>query len=93
MYYCHNTNDDMHLAMNAKVMTKKILMIKTKPNKTKTLLISAFIFRQTAKGLETVHADLHFIGYKSATNYSRLKSGRENLQPGTIMAAASTGDI
>lgn len=23
-YYCHNTNDDMHLAMNAKVMTKKI---------------------------------------------------------------------
>lgn len=68
-------------------------MIKTKPNKTKTLLISAFIFRQTAKGLETVHADLHFTGYKSTTNYSRLKSGRENLQPGTIMAAASTGDI
>lgn len=84
----------MHLAMNAKVMAKKkILIIKTKPNKTKTLLISAFIFRQTAKGLETVHTDLHFTGYKSATNYSRLESGRENLQPGTIMAAASTGDI
>lgn len=70
--------------MNAESHGKKIILIIMK----KTLLISAFIFRQTAKGLETVHADLHFTGYKSATNYSRLKSGRENLQPGTTMAAA-----
>lgn len=78
MYNCHHTHE----------CRKSWQKNNPNNNEKKTLLISAFIFRQTAKGLETVHADLHFTGYKSATNYSRLKSGRENLQPGTIMAAA-----